>query len=298
MNIFITGLGSFIGQELFRQCTQTGHTVSGVDLVSSDLANSRVADIRDPAIADLIPEGADAIIHLAALSRDPDCQDKGYECFDANVMGTLNLMNAAQAKGVKQFIFASTEWVYTGFEDGLEKTEESVIDVQALTSEYALSKLVTEANLRQKYSRGFCPVTILRLGIIYGPRANNWSAVEALLNTVATQDDVTVGALATARRFIHVSDISRAFRQSVGLDGFHILNIQGAELVRLGDVIETSKRLLNKQTVVAEKDSANPSIRRVSADKAKTAIDFTAEISLEQGLRDVIAFLDLEKVFK
>lgn len=293
MHLAITGSASFIGREIRRQCGESGIAVTGVDVFDSGDENCHMADIRDPSIADLIPEGADAIIHLAALSRDPDCRDKGYECFDTNVMGTLNLMNVAQAKGVKQFIFASTEWVYTGFEDRVEKTENSAIDIQALTSEYALSKLVSEANLRQKHFHGFCPVTILRLGIIYGPRANNWSAVEALLNAVSMQDDVTVGALATARRFIHVSDVARAFRQSIGLDGFHILNVQGAEEVSLGDVIETSKRLLNRQTVVAEKDSTHPSIRRVSAEKAKKTINFTADISLEQGMQDVIAFLGL-----
>ena len=291
--IFLTGSASFIGREIRRQCADNGIFVTGIDMVSSDDATCHEADIRDPSIADLIPEDTDAIIHLAALSRDPDCKDRGYECFDANVMGTFNLMNAAQAKGVKQFIFASTEWVYTGFEDGLDKTEDSAIDIQALTSEYALSKLVVESNLRQKFSHGFCSVTILRLGIIYGPRANNWSAVEALLNTVATKDDISVGALETARRFIHVGDVARAFRQSIGLDGLNIINIQGAELVSLGDVIETSKQLLNKQTVVTEKDAASPSIRRVSADKAKKMIDFSAEIPLNQGLQDVIDFLGL-----
>ncbi len=293
MHLVITGSASFIGSEIRRQCVENGISVTGIDAVDSGGATCHVADIRDPAISNLIPEGADAIIHLAALSRDPDCRDKGYECFDANVMGTLNMMNAAQARGVKQFIFASTEWVYTGFEDGLEKTENSAIDVQAITSEYALSKLVSEANLRQKFSHGFCPVTILRLGIIYGPRPNNWSAVEALLNATATKDEVEVGSLATSRRFIHITDVARAFRQSIGLDGCHIINIQGSQLNTLGDVIETSKRLLKRQTVVREKDPAHPNIRRVSAEKAKKTIDFTAKISLEQGLQDVIAFLGL-----
>lgn len=293
MKIFVTGVASFIGQEVLRQCDKCGIDVVGVDLTSVGRLDCAIADIRDPLIANLIPEGADAIIHLAALSRDPDCRDKGYECFDANVLGTLNLVDAAHTRGVKQFIFASTEWVYTGFEEGREKTEDSGIDIQSLTSEYALSKLVTETNLQQKYSHGFCPVTILRLGIVYGPRASNWSAVEALLNSVSKQDEVAVGALATARRFIHVADVARAFRQSMGLEGFNIINVQGAEQVSLGDVIEMSKRLLGRQTVVSEKDSENPSIRRVSAEKAKKMIDFKAEISLEQGLRDVIAYLGL-----
>ena len=50
------------------------------------------------------------------------------------------------------------------------KDENSMINVGNIKSEYALSKLVSEINLTQKYRQGFCPVTILRFGIVYGPR--------------------------------------------------------------------------------------------------------------------------------
>ena len=54
----------------------------------------------------------------------------------------------------KQFIFASSEWVYDQFKEGVPKTENDLIDIANHTSEYALSKLVSEANLRQKYGSG------------------------------------------------------------------------------------------------------------------------------------------------
>ena len=77
-------------------------------------------------------------------------------------------------------MFASSEWVYEHFEAGELKDEDSVIDVSRQTSEYALSKLVGESALRQKFQRGFCSTTILRFGIIYGPRPSNWSARSTL----------------------------------------------------------------------------------------------------------------------
>ena len=117
MKIFVTGTSSFIGAELLNLCKKKGIEVSGVDLVDSNLPNCTVADICSLEIADHIPMGVDAVIHLAALSRDPDCRDKAHKCFDANVMGTLNLVEAAKAKQAKQFIFASSEWVYDSFEN-------------------------------------------------------------------------------------------------------------------------------------------------------------------------------------
>jgi len=293
MKVFVTGSASFIGRELIQQCLANDISVIGVDVVDSGEENCYIADIRDPKIIDLIPEDVDALIHLAALSRDSDCCNRGYDSFDINVMGTLNLIEAAQIKKVKQFIFASTEWVYTELEDSQEKTEESYIDIRMLTSEYALSKLVSEVNLRQKFDHGLCPVTILRLGIIYGPRADNWSAVEALLNGVASSEEVAVGSLETSRRFIHVADVARAFRLSIGLDGFNIINIQGAKLISLGDVIDISKSLLGRTTKIYEKDPANSSIRSISNRRAKELIGFESNIDLEQGVISVKAFLDL-----
>lgn len=291
MQIFVTGCASFVGKELLRQCKRKGIDVVGIDLVDTGIPDCAVADIRSPAIVEHIPPRVDAVVHLAALSRDPDCRDKAYQCFDANVMGTLNLIETAKAKGAKQFIFASSEWVYDRFEAGVAKTEDDVIDISRLTSEYALSKLVSEANLRQKYQHGFCPVTILRFGIIYGPRPGNWSAVESLLNAVATQDQVTVGSLGTGRRFIHVSDIADAVLASIGLKGFEIINIQGREMVTLRNVIETAKKLLGRDPAVVEKTPDQTSLRTVSDEKAKTLLGWRAAIGLEEGLKSVLDFV-------
>lgn len=294
MNIFVTGCGSFIGKEVLRLSKARGIQIAGVDLVETGQEGCSVADIRSSTIADKIPSNVDAVVHLAALSRDGDCRGKPYPCFDANVMGTLNLAEAAQRKGARQFIFASSEWVYDSFEDGVARKEDDVINIARLTSEYALSKLVSEANLRQKYQQGFCPVTILRFGIVYGPRKDNWSAVEAILNSVATQTEVTVGSLKTGRRFIHVSDIASAIIASIGLSGFEILNIQGEKLVTLGDVIETSKRLLGRDPKVVERTPEQVSVRLVSDAKARGLLRWHPEVTLSAGLKSVADLLGIK----
>ena len=260
----------------------------GVDLQSSDRRDCIVADVRDRNIASCIPENVDAVVHLAALSRDSDCRDRGYRCFDVNVMSTLNLVDAAVERHARQFIFASSEWVYEGFEDGEWKTEASLIDVSRHTSEYALSKLVSEANLRQKYQHGFCPVSVLRFGIVYGPRAENWSAVESLLNSVATMDEVVVDSKATGRCFIHVSDIADAVLASVGTPGFEIFNIEGERLVTLGDVIEAGKRITGREPRIIERAPEKGNVRLVSGKKAKSVLGWGPEIGLEQGARSVL----------
>ena len=288
MKIFITGSESFVGRELVSQCEQKEIEVFGVDLAGSSKPNCYQADIRSKDIVDKIPEGVDAIVHLAALSKDTDCKNRGYECFDINVMGTLNLIEAAEKKGARQFIFASSEWVYDNCSKDEVKNEESFINIANHTSEYALSKLVSEANLRQKYQYGFCPTVILRFGIIYGPREEGWSAVESLFHALRTKDEVTVGSLKTGRHFIHVSDIASGIIKSIGLDGYDIINLEGDILITLGDIIETGGKILNKNPKIKESSPASTSVRRVSNAKAKKLLQWQPMIDLESGLRSLI----------
>ena len=291
MKLFITGALGFVGRELITQCKQQGIETITVDLFPSPSPNHYQADIRSPGIVNIIPEGADAIIHLAGLTRDTDCKDKAYECFDANVMATLNLMRAAKQRNVKQFIFASSEWVYGEWSSSEVKHEDSDIDITSLTSEYALSKLVCEACLRQKYKHGFCNTTILRFGIIYGERPQNWSAVEALFHAVKTKEEVTVGSLQTGRCFIHVSDIANGIIKSVGLKGFNITNLGGDHLVTLGDIISESKKILNKDPRIVQTAPEKISIRNVSNAKAIETLDWRPKISMENGLLRLHTFL-------
>ena len=288
MKLFITGAEGFVGRVLISQCENQGIEVFAVDLVKSSEPNHYQADIRSKDIINLIPEGADAIIHLAGLTRDPDCRDKAYDCFNLNVMGTLNLIEAAHKKKVKQFIFASSEWVYGECKEDEIKDEDSLINIANYKSVYALSKLVSEANLRQKYQHSFCPVTVLRFGIIYGPRKTNWSAVESLFNAVNTKEEIAVGSLKTGRCFIHVSDIASGIIKSISLEGFNIINLQGNRLITLKDIIETSKKILNKNLKIIEKDPNNISIRNVSNEKAKKLLNWDPKISLEEGLKSLL----------
>lgn len=285
--VVVTGAESFVGKRLLDLFDSRGIDYLGIDQAPPSRKNVVQASIQARDLGDALPEGADALIHLAALSRDPDCRNQGYKCFDVNVQGTLNLMDLAEKRKLKQFIFASTEWVYDRFAPGKPNDEETPVQAANLKSEYAFSKFVSEVNLRQKYSHGFCPTTILRFGIIYGPRPSNWSAVESLFHKVQQGGALEVGSLATGRCFLHVGDIAEAVAKSVGTKGFEIINIQGNTLVTLGDVIKTSEKLLGKKVKVTETDAGNPSVRWVANDKAKRLLGWEPKIGLEEGLKSL-----------
>ena len=247
-------------------------------------------DIRSNDITNIIPNNAEAIIHLAALSTDPLCKGKAYNCFNTNVMGTLNLMNTAMKRNVKQFIFASSEWVYSNSIDNEEKNEETIIDISKISSEYALSKIISETNLRQQYTLGFCDITILRFGIIYG-QINGIGAVESIPRKVKNGEKITIGSLKTGRCFVHVKDIVKGIILSLGLENFNIINLSGDKVNTLEEIIEASQRIFHKKIEVAETDPNNPNIRNPSNRKAKKIINWEPEIDLEQGIKDLESFL-------
>jgi nucleoside-diphosphate-sugar epimerase len=288
MTLFVTGGESFIGRALVARCKKHGIDVAGIDLKAPRGSLMKQADIRDSAVGDLIPEGA-TIVHLAAISRDADCRADPRAAFDVNVNGTINILAAAQQRKALQFIFASSEWVYGDVKDNSAQVEDQAIDVTTTKSEYALTKIVGEQYLRLVSK--LPATTILRFGIVYGPRADNWSAAEALLNTVRTQPEVKVGSLATARRFIHVSDIVDGILATRGFIGFQIFNLSGDRPVSLGEVVKTSMEITGRQPSVVETNAAYPSIRNPDNAKMRKNSGWRPSIDLKAGLLSVADFL-------
>jgi nucleoside-diphosphate-sugar epimerase len=289
VTLFITGAESFIGRALRSRCDAAGDAIAGIDNTAPTDSSMHRADIRDPAVADLIPPGA-TIVHLAAISRDPDCRADPRAAFDVNVTGTLNVAAAAQKRAARALIFASSEWVYGDVANNAVQLESQPIDVTAMKSEYALTKIVAEQCLRLGVQ--LPAVTILRFGIVYGPRAANWSAVESLFNAVRTQDEVKVGAAKTARRFIHVEDIVSGILASRGRAGFEIFNLSGDRPITLGEVIDASMRLTGRRPKVVETNPSQPSIRNPDNGKARAELGWKPAIDLERGLGTVAAFLE------
>lgn len=287
MNLFVTGSESFVGRALKARCERAGIEMVGVDSVPSSSASCTQADIRDPALAEIIPEGS-VVVHLAAISRDPDCRADPRGAFDINVNGSLNVAAAAKKRNCSQIIFASSEWVYGDVGIDEVQLEDRPIDVTVMKSEYALTKIVAEQCLRLTCL--LPAATMLRFGIIYGPRSGNWSAVENLFNSAKTMSEIQVGSARTARRFIHVDDIATGILAACGRRGFEVFNLTGDRSVSLGEVVETSAKIFNRTVKIVETNPSQPSIRNPDNAKAKAQLGWKPAIDLAEGLATLNEF--------
>jgi nucleoside-diphosphate-sugar epimerase len=285
MKVFVTGSESFIGRALRARCRELGIEFIGVDSAGEGALK---ADIRDPALADLIPEGA-AVLHLAAISRDPDCRADPRNAFDVNVNGTINVAAAAQRRKASQLVFASSEWIYGDVRNDEIQREDQPIDVTAMKSVYAFTKIVGEQCLRMMCA--LPGVTVLRFAIVYCPRPTNWSAVENLFDSVRTRDVVTIGAAATARRFIHVDDIVSGILASLDRKGFEIFNLSGDRPITLGEIVAASSRLLGRKVELVESNPTQPSVRNPDNARARANLDWRPAIDLKAGLRSLSHFM-------
>ena len=283
-NLFITGAESFVGKRLVKHCKDKKISYSGVDVVASEDSNISKIDICDVDLSEMIPFDS-VVIHLAAISRDPDCARNPSLANRINVEGTLNVLRSAKIKDCRQLIFASSEWVYGQVSNDSEQQESDEIYIQRLDSIYAITKAVGEHYL--KLLREDLAVTILRFGIIYGPRPSNWSAVESLFDSVKNKEEVVVGSLKAGRRFIHVDDICAGILAAVGQTDFEIFNISSDSTVTLGQVIEKSMRIHGTTPRVTESSPEKISLRNPSNLKAKQRLDWSPLVSLSDGLNSL-----------
>ena len=105
-----------------------------------------------------------------------------------------------------------------------------------------------------------------------------------------TQDSVAVGSLATARRFVHVSDVAAGILAALGTPGFEIVNLSGDRLITLRDVIEASCEVAGRRPEVRETDASAVSIRNPHNQKAHEVLGWSPAIGLGDGLSTLMAY--------
>ena len=217
----ITGGAGFIGSNLAHALVARGESVRILDDFSTGrMQNLRGieeridivrGDLRDPAAVARAVQGAEFILHQAALNSIPRSIKEPGPTNAVNVTGTLLLLEAARAAGVRRLVYASSSSVY-GDTPGLPKTEDMPLAPKA---PYGVSKLAAEL-----YCRIYTPVfgletVSLRYFNVFGPRQHPDSEYAAVIprflrRMVAGERPVIFGDGEQSRDFTPVDNVVAA----------------------------------------------------------------------------------------
>lgn len=302
----VTGGAGFIGSHLVEALLARGDRVRILDNFSTgQRANLAQAagqfelvegDLRDPGPAQEAMREVDCIFHMGALVSVPQSMADPLSAEAINAAGTLNLLMAAQKAKVRRLVFSSTCAVY-GDEPTLPKLESMAPTPR---SPYAVAKLAGE---------GYCHVfnvafgletVVLRYFNVYGPRQDPSSPYSGVISIFV--DRISRGHAPTifgdgeqTRDFVYVSDVVQANLRAgeVPAAAGQIFNIGGGQPVTIKQLFQQLNNLLQAGLEPKYAPVRQGDIQHSYADPSQAAnvLNWRAEVSLEEGLRRLVASL-------
>ena len=232
--ICITGGAGFIGSHIADTFVAQGHEVIILDDLSSGSkhnvpksAELVVADIRSDDTAQLLHDRKiDVLVHHAAQMDVRRSVENPVFDADVNLLGLLNLLEAARKTGVRQVIFASTGGAIYGEQD-VHPADEN--HPARPVSPYGVAKLAGERYLYFYHCQYGLDVTCLRYANVYGPRQSphGEAGVVAIFMHKLLRDEQAVinGDGKQTRDYVFVGDIVQANVAALGRSGFEIFNV-------------------------------------------------------------------------
>lgn len=304
MNVLVTGGAGFIGSHVVDALLARDYSVHVIDDLTGGRrenvpagAHFHELDIRTQAAAALIAEQKfDAMFHFAAqMDVRRSVADPSFDA-DVNVLGFLNLMEAARLAEVRKVVFASTGGAIYGepdptINDGGPQPEHHP---QNPVSPYGITKLVTEKYLHfYKVSYGI-DFTALRFGNVYGPRQNphGEAGVVAIFSErlLDGRQPVIFGDGEQTRDYVFVGDVVKAVLAGYDHDGAGVVNVGTGTETSVNQLFRVLNSLTgdraNEEHAEGKPGEQQRSVLDIS--RAREVLGWQPEVSLEEGLRQTV----------
>jgi len=251
-------------------------------------------DIRDPNAVVRAMGGVERVFHLAAMISVPGSMADPMGCYEVNLMGSLQVLEAARHKGVKCVVMASSAAVYG--------EAEKVVDEQAPAqplSPYAASKLAME-QLGSLYVRAYgLPAISLRFFNVFGPRQSPDSpyaaAIPIFIKTLLDGGTPTIFGDGLQRRdFVFVRDVVSALIKAAEAQGAagEVFNIASGQSISILELLERLRNLIpaSQGPVFAPPRLGDIRFSVPDVEKARDHLNFEPSYTLEKGLAETIAW--------
>ena len=293
----ITGGAGFIGSNLTDHLVRIGHKVIILDNFVSgkknNLAHHKKKDVKIVKLdisksknLDIYFKGVDYIFHLAGLAEIIPSIKNPKQYFDNNVIGSLNVVEAAKKAKIKKLIYAASSSCY-GTPKSFPTSEKDKID---LKHPYAVTKFMGE-ELIMKYASIFnMPNISFRFFNVYGPRLNTSGQYSAVIGNFLSQTRkkkplTIVGNGKQTRDFIHVDDLANAFIKVIKSKSVNkIYNLGSGKRTSINTIAKIFGG--KKKFIPIRPGEAKNSLANIS--KIKKEINWKPKITIEEGIKRLL----------
>jgi len=304
----VTGGAGFIGSHLAEALLRQGKRVRIVDdfstgsssniPVGADVLEGDVVELAEAAVED-----ADVIYHLAAMASVPRSVATPLESHRTTAESTIALLEAGERAQARRLVLASSSAIY-GDAPGLPKREDQT---SAPLSPYALAKLVSELYCEHWARRRSLETVSLRFFNVYGPHQSPHSPYSAAIpifvrRLLDGQRVPLFGDGDQTRDFIFVGDVVRgilAAGETPGVSG-RVYNLAAGRGVSVFELVRVLGGIVGGPVEVEFLREREGDIRKSWADvsAARRDLGFSAETSLEAGLRETVRWLRTSSVLQ
>jgi UDP-glucose 4-epimerase len=285
MKICVTGGSGFIGSHLVQKLLDKGYDVSVLDLRKpvQDVEWIR-KDIRD----DLgnVFSNFDFVFHLAALANARKSSEDPKLCYEMNIKGTLNVLNAALAGDVERVLLASSSWV-CGAQEGDVVNEMSPFRLDHINTIYGASKIGQELLCFSFYSEYKGPkYTVFRYGIPYGERMWRGLVVRAFMEMAEKMRVVSImGDGKQFREFMYVGDLAEGQLHALKpVAENKIYNLTGGRPITIEEIAKEVVKHFPAKIDYIPQARVEPKIKRVHNWLAENELGWIPKTTLEDGI--------------
>ncbi len=318
MQVVVTGAAGFIGSHLCEALLRQGHAVVGLDNFDPFYARSEKeqnlaavtataakvertfvcheGDICDPSALRQVLQGADAVVHLAALAGVRPSLERPERYVAVNLDGTANVLQQAHLAGVRRVVFASSSSVY-GNDPLVPFAEDHAVDHPI--SPYAATKKGGELLCHTWHHLYGMNIACLRFFTVYGPRQRPDLAMRKFCQSVMQDREITLfGDGTTSRDYTYVADtvagvVAALQWTDAPLPRFDVFNLGNSHPISLAELVAAVERVVGKPARIRREPMQAGDVERTfaSIEKAARVLGYRPATPLEQGLRAMVDWL-------
>jgi nucleoside-diphosphate-sugar epimerase len=305
--VLVTGGAGYLGSVLVEELVGLGHPVRVLDSLLHGSVPSLVAacrnggfeftkgDLRDPLVRASALADVSAVVHLAAVVGDPACARDPDLARAVNLDATRALLEDAAKAGVERFVFASTCSNYGKADSWSLMTE---ADELRPLSVYAETKVAAERDVLRR-THGSLSTVCLRFATLYGvsPRMRFDLTVNEFTRDTLVRRELVVYGEQFWRPYVHVRDAARAIMTVLEVEEEavrgEVFNVGATdENYRKLDLVSMLRDRLPGANVRFVRQEEDPRDYRVSFKKIEARLGFSAQVSVADGIGEVIALLE------